>query len=222
MTTTAPEVQTFASTPALAVTLPPADLLPPEVRDVVEKFQAIRATAVDAVSREQMIDAPEHDTVAAEADHRLLADGKAPKHVRQLEQDRGTARARAIDARRALHELWYGETRPALMAARSAILEHAAARALAAAAQWREAVAALPAQREALILALHLVSFGRSAMASPTWTGDPRQGSVEIAGQWVYPMSEHEVRGNLLRGLDGITAALEEIAAPTTTDNDNA
>lgn len=208
--TTIPElVQTFASTPTLAISLPPADLLPPELREVVDRFTAAREAAVEANSREQMIEAPEHDLIAAEADHRLLAEGEAPTHVRKLEQDRGTARARAIDARRTLHETWYDETQPAMRAARREITQHAAAAALAAAEQWRQAVAALPAQREAFMLALQLVGFARNTTASPTWTGDPRQGSVQIAGQWVYPMAEAEVRGNLLRGLDGIVAALE-------------
>jgi len=209
VTTTTEHVQTFASTPSLAISLPPADLLPPELREVVDRFTAAREAAVEANSREQMIDAPEHDLIAAEADHRLLAEGKAPTHVRKLEQDRGTARARAIDARRELHHLWYDETQPAMRGARREITQHAAAAALAAAERWRAAVDALPAEREHLMLALQLVGFARNTTASPTWTGDPRQGSVEIGGTWVFPMSEAEVRGNLLRGLDGIVAALE-------------
>lgn len=209
MTTIPEHVQTFASTPTLAISLPPADLLPPELREVVDRFAAAREAAVEANSREQMIDAPEHDLIAAEADHRMLAQGKAPTHVAQLEQDRGTARARAIDARRELHHLWYDETQPAMRAARREITQHAAAAALAAAERWRAAVDALPAEREHLMLALQLVGFARNTTASPTWTGDPRQGSVQIAGSWVFPMSETEVRGNLLRGLDGIVTALE-------------
>lgn len=215
MTTIPEHVQTFASTPALAVSLPPAGLLPAELREVVDRFTAAREAAVEANSLEQMIDAPEHDLIAAEADHRLLAEGEAPTHVRKLEQDRGTARARAIDARRTLHETWYDQTQPAMRAARREITQHAAAAALAAAERWRAAVDALPAEREHLMLALQLVGFARNTTASPTWTGDPRQGSVEIAGQWVMPLTEHEVRGNLLRGLDGIVAALEAMTTST-------
>lgn len=219
MTTTTDTVQDFERTPALAVSLPPAETLPPEVRDVVERFRTAREIAVEASSAEQMIHDPRHDRIAVESDHRLLADGKAPKHVRQLEQDRGTARAKAIDARRALHLLWFEDTQPALRAARPAIRQHAAAAALVAAETWRQAVDNLPAQRERMLLALQLVGFAESTSASPTWTGDPRQGSVNIAGQWVYPQDPAEVRGSLLRDLDGIVAALEQLAAPTTTDN---
>lgn len=215
MTTTPTELQTFAATPSLAISLPPAALLPPELREVVDRFAAAREAAVEATSKEQVLDAPEHDLIAAEADHRLLAQGKAPTHVRKLEQDRGTARARAIDARRTLHETWYDETQPAMRGARREITQHAAAAALAAAERWRAAVDALPSEREHLMLALQLVGFARNTTASPTWTGDPRQGSVQLGGSWIFPMSETEVRGNLLRGLDGIVAALEAMTTST-------
>lgn len=215
MTTTTEHVQTFASTPTLAISLPPAALLPPELREVVDRFTAAREAAVEANSREQMIDAPEHDIIAAEADHRLLAEGKAPTHVAQLEQDRGTARARAIDARRTLHDLWFDETRPALSAARASITQHAAAAALAAAERWRAAVDALPSERDRLQVALQLVSFAQRPTPSPSWTGNPQQGSATVGGVTVMPQTPHEITTSLVRGLDGIVAALEAMTTST-------
>lgn len=215
MTTTPTELQTFAATPSLAISLPPAALLPPELREVVDRFTAAREAAVEANSREQMIDAPEHDLIAAEADHRLLAEGEAPTQVRKLEQDRGTARARAIDARRTLHETWYEQTKPALEAARPAILAHAAERALAACERWRAAVAALPAERDRLQVSLQLVGFAQANITAPSWTGNPQQGSATVGGVVVMPQTPHEITTSLVRGLDGIVAALEAMTTST-------
>lgn len=215
MTTIPEHVQTFASTPSLAVSLPPAALLPPELREVVDRFAAAREAAVEANSREQMIDAPEHDIIAAEADHRLLAEGKAPTHVAQLERDRQVARARAIDARRELHLVWYDDVQPTLAAHREAILEHAAAAALTAAERWRAAVDALPSERDRLQVALQLVSFAQRPTPSPSWTGNPQQGSATVGGVTVMPQTPHEITTSLVRGLDGIVAALEAMTTST-------
>lgn len=215
MTTTAETVRDYANSPVLAISLPDPGLLPAAVRPAVERFQSARAAAAEATGAEAMALAPEHGTIAVAEDHKLLAEGRAPKHVAQLERDRQVARARAIDARRALHDLWFDETRPALDAARPAILEHAAAAALTAAERWRAAVDALPSERDRLQVALQLVSFAQRPTPSPSWTGNPQQGSATVGGVTVMPQTPHEITTSLVRGLDGIVAALEAMTTST-------
>lgn len=215
MTTTAETVRDYANSPVLAISLPDPGLLPAAVRPAVERFQSARAAAAEATGAEAMALAPEHGTIAVAEDHKLLAEGRAPKHVAQLERDRATTRAKAINARRELHDLWFEETLPALNAHRGEITAHAASQALAAVERWRAAVAALPPVRDDLQRSLQLVGFAQARSSVPSWPDNAQQGSATIGRVTVAPMTAHEVMSSLVRGLADLTTALEALTAPT-------